>query len=246
MSSAPVKRTRIPWLRFGAESAAIVLSILIAFAIDAWWDYRQDRIDEREALAGLEEEFAAFDGRLGRRALFYDSVVGRIEWLLGSSAGDLRASVGQFAEALGPMVGAPTFETGSGIRDGLVASGGLSVIRNDGLRSRLSSWERVMEETVDNERVVREFAGGVLIPFLAARGVPVGRSLATWRGDRWGLPRLPEAEAMEKYRSLVSDPEFRVLAAWRYDWAVGSATDFRRAQSEARAILQLIREELSD
>ena len=36
---------------------AIVLSILLAFAIDAAWDESRLRVAEREALAGLREEF---------------------------------------------------------------------------------------------------------------------------------------------------------------------------------------------
>lgn len=47
---------RARWLRITAEGAVIVASILLAFAIDAWWDRQQDREDEREALAVLVEE----------------------------------------------------------------------------------------------------------------------------------------------------------------------------------------------
>ena len=49
----------IPWMRISVEATAIVASILLAFAIDAWWQNRQDRIDEQEILAGLRSEFIA-------------------------------------------------------------------------------------------------------------------------------------------------------------------------------------------
>ena len=39
------------------EGLVIVLSILLAFAIDAWWDERQERIEEGEILHGLNQEF---------------------------------------------------------------------------------------------------------------------------------------------------------------------------------------------
>jgi len=32
-----------PLLRYAAEAAAIVASILLAFTIDAWWEERQER-----------------------------------------------------------------------------------------------------------------------------------------------------------------------------------------------------------
>ena len=48
---------QLPWLRIYAEGAAIVVSILLAFWIQAWWDSRQERIDERAALTSLLREF---------------------------------------------------------------------------------------------------------------------------------------------------------------------------------------------
>lgn len=34
---------KIAWPTILAEAAAIIVSILLAFAIDAWWDARADR-----------------------------------------------------------------------------------------------------------------------------------------------------------------------------------------------------------
>ena len=50
----------INWKRIAVEAAAIVVSILLAFAIDAWWDDRQERIEEREVLLGLKSEFSRY------------------------------------------------------------------------------------------------------------------------------------------------------------------------------------------
>ena len=47
----------IPWARLSAEAAAIVLSILVAFAIDAWWNRTQE---ERRLVATLETLEAGF------------------------------------------------------------------------------------------------------------------------------------------------------------------------------------------
>ena len=48
---------QIPWLRVFVEGVVIVLSILLAFGIDAWWDELGDRRSEREALVRLQGEF---------------------------------------------------------------------------------------------------------------------------------------------------------------------------------------------
>jgi hypothetical protein len=50
--------SRIPWLRLITEAAAIVLSILAAFAIDAWWDDVQQQKHLRSVLGILEAGFS--------------------------------------------------------------------------------------------------------------------------------------------------------------------------------------------
>ncbi len=47
----------IPWKRISAEGIAIVVGILLAFGIQAWWESRQNQAEEVEILAGLELEF---------------------------------------------------------------------------------------------------------------------------------------------------------------------------------------------
>ena len=62
----PFGRTRVmtkqvPWVRIVAEGIAIVISILLAFAIQAWWEGQGER-DRRDAiLLGLASDLAASD-----------------------------------------------------------------------------------------------------------------------------------------------------------------------------------------
>ncbi len=150
----------------------------------------------------------------------------------------------RFDHALSWLVGAPTFDLTSSVLDELVASGGLSLIRSVDLRRRISSWPRVAAETSDNELVVRDFVAATVIPFLARTGISIGRSFATFQGDAWGLSRGSDADAVTRYRALVADPEFRILATWRYDWALGSTKKYGQAADLAREIVEIIREQL--
>ena len=47
----------ISWRRIFAEGAAIVAGILLAFAIDAWWDDQVEIKEEQRLLAALANEF---------------------------------------------------------------------------------------------------------------------------------------------------------------------------------------------
>ncbi len=52
-----VETQKIPWKRISAETAAIVVSILLAFSIDAWWDSWRDIERESMLLATLDHDF---------------------------------------------------------------------------------------------------------------------------------------------------------------------------------------------
>ena len=65
---------KIQWKRIGAEAAAIVVSILLAFGIDAWWGNRAEEIlarkyvdyliaEARENLQGLHDLVIYHDGK---------------------------------------------------------------------------------------------------------------------------------------------------------------------------------------
>ena len=51
----------IPWKRLLAEGTAIVLSILLAFSIQAWWDERQDHVEESAILTSLLPELTELE-----------------------------------------------------------------------------------------------------------------------------------------------------------------------------------------
>jgi hypothetical protein len=217
---------------------------LLAFGIDAGWDYRQDRAAEREILEDLAGQFETHVTVLGRMEQAYVSIAGAIEWLLDDSLLEPEPETTRFDSALRGVVGAPTYDFSTSVQEALVATGSLSLIRNADLRYRLTDWPRVLLETSDNELVVREYVAAVLTPFLAEHNIPIGRTFATYRGALWGLSQVAAADALPRYRALVANEEFRTLATWRYDWAVGSISNYRTAAERAREILSLIRQEL--
>ena len=53
----------IDWKRLGIESAAIVASILLAFAIEAWWDGRKSDLQRRDHIVALERDFEQMAAR---------------------------------------------------------------------------------------------------------------------------------------------------------------------------------------
>jgi hypothetical protein len=235
-------RPRLP--RVVLESVAIVLSILLAFAIDAGWDERQERRAEHEILEALESEFEFFGERFSRSATFYTRTGNLITWLLDEAEFD-PGEITRLDSAMLAFVGAPTMDLGSGTHAELVASGRLALISDPALRERVSTWQGLLEETTDNEVVVRQYVVSVMVPFLAARHAPIARISRVPYSSVWRLSVTDEADAIATYRELLRDPEFRALAAWRYEWALGSARSYERARVAADSALTMVRSGLA-
>ena len=56
----------IPWKRIAVQATAIVISILLAFAIEAWWAERQERELEHRTLEALRSDLEATNEELDR------------------------------------------------------------------------------------------------------------------------------------------------------------------------------------
>ncbi len=67
-----IEPQKIPWKRTTVEVSAIVASILLAFAIDAWWEERTEQARADELLLSLELEWSTEIQRIDERLNEYD------------------------------------------------------------------------------------------------------------------------------------------------------------------------------
>lgn len=133
--------SRIPWIRIGAESVAIIASILLAFAIDAWWEQRIEHIRSDAQLGTISNELIEVELRLTR---LDERLVG-----LRQAVSDLLRHVGPETplESMDSLVSlvdlsfrAAKIELPTGSMQALLASGELSNIANHELKALLASW----------------------------------------------------------------------------------------------------------
>jgi hypothetical protein len=235
---------RVSWARLGAEGAAIVVSILLAFAIDAWWDGAQARIEETEVLGELEEEFAGYTVRLAnfeRNALTTARLLEHV----------LAAGPPTFAEPPSVAVSDSavfwlnfnaTLDAVEGTLQALLASGRLELIRNRELRSRLAAWPNIMSDIRDNELARREFEVGVLLPYQVSAGVPLSRAFST--DTEWPTATRSDDVAAAAYREVFRDPGFNTISAEIYRNNLNAAEEYSNAGRAAAQIVELIRGEL--
>ena len=143
LAPAPRQR-RVDWrpkLRwFGAEYLIVVLGVLTAVALNAWWQGQQDAAREQEYLRQLVEDLTQTESRMERREPSHrkgDRAAALLVRSFRSGSTPSADSVVYWATR-GIQVGRPTFVTGTATA--LVETGDLNLIRNDSLRSSITDY----------------------------------------------------------------------------------------------------------
>ncbi len=157
----------VPWLRVFAEGAVIVLSILLAFGIDAWWEGRQERAEEREALEALADDFDAAARELESERLLVDSLLTASHAILRWTGPDADSRhVDSLALVLPELSRMPNYQPPTGTLDALVGSGDLRLIRSDTLRAALASFQNRLAAHKRSEGFGADMLFGEYLPYL--------------------------------------------------------------------------------
>jgi hypothetical protein len=156
-------------LRIGVEGAVIVGSILLAFALDAWWD-SQNRDDElRDQLEVVAREMQSARTALQQVLDAHD--------LNAHLAEQLTAALRQVAEGsevvvsdtlVGPLLPQVTADVTTASLDAFIAAGGLELIEGADIRLHLLDWPTRIEDLLDDEIYLRNFAAADLASHLRA------------------------------------------------------------------------------
>ncbi len=162
---------QIPWNRILIEGAVIVVSILLAFSIDAWWNNRIEQQREREQLKSMRAEFQA---SLPGLDAVLTSVQGHAENVksfiaLLKAAGDEPVLIP--GHLLGSAITWRTSDVSISTLDALMASGDLNLLRNVELRANLAGLPAFLLDVTEDEIIAKNFAETVMSVFLAREGL---------------------------------------------------------------------------
>ena len=228
------------WNRFSIEVAAIVGGILLAFAIDAWWEERQERNEETEQLSRLRDEFITNIERVDQRAKNYSlTVQGSIDifTLIDAAIGRGDITVEVPAEKLRYMLFAPTFEADTPVLDGLIRSGRLEIVEDRRILAALARWERLLRDyTLLAERVRRNI-DAQLLPALYSRS-DIGPILVREAQD---FPTPDDTAAVQAdFVTIRIDEELKGFAAGRFAQGRQSLGAFDRLQTAGESVIESI------
>ena len=136
----------IQWNRLSVEAAAIVASILLAFAIEAWWAEKQERQAELDYLIALQRDFSETRESLENQVDRVSSLFSQVDQVLSVIADSESAKLpNSFSSMVGAAYIIPRPVTVTGTYGDMVNSGSLRLIRNEELMVAMAEFMSILE-----------------------------------------------------------------------------------------------------
>ena len=156
----------IAWKRLTAEGGAIVVSILLAFSIEAWWEQRSQQAEARSYIEAMRTELIA-----NREALIEELEILR-GWMEESEiylntvvSPDASPSYDEVREMVWKTGPARTTPLARAAFDDLISSGGFQVIDSAELRRALADYARSLDGDASEQEDVRDFFNQFVYPY---------------------------------------------------------------------------------
>jgi hypothetical protein len=241
---------------FVVEGLAIVLSILLAFAIDAWWDERHERAEERQVLESLHVEFLANREEAASVILSHESAVQSVAALMELEQDEiLTLSAEEVEQHMRFFANPRTFDAVRGSVDALTSAGKLGILRDRELREALTTFVNILDDAVEDRNYLAQTSMTVWSE--------VARNGGPWRMRAGGLTAEDCAASPEHRNCYINDALAYLPVATPQDLlrlsnntalmgyvnrnkinAARYASEVRQAEKQIETILKLLEEDL--
>jgi len=185
------------------QGATIIFSILLAFAIDAWWDQRKQNLIEIEQLESIKSEL-----ELGLKNL--DNILKAVDYHsnnVDSLIILMRNSTPDSFKVSGTMLGSTimwrTSDVSISTLNSMMASGTLSQLTNLELRDKLANLPAIQIDLTEDEFMAREWSENNMVPYLAKIGL-----LSTAYSNRPGFKNFASRTPIPDFAHVTPTEEF--------------------------------------
>lgn len=140
------------------EIVLIMVGILLALQVNAWWDNRMAREEEQDILLALQDEFLANKNELNHILNVFDvkeSHFARLQKL--SEDQILTLNNQEIDQLMVSLTSRRTFDPIRGTVDALISAGRLDLIRNLELQRAITSFQRTFEEAEEETAYIQDF-----------------------------------------------------------------------------------------
>lgn len=200
----------VPWARLFIEGGVIVSSILLAFAIDAWWEQRQDRQHEMSQLVRVSAELRQNQSMLLTKVdnlqTAFDAAVQLQSWM-GVTPETVKTDL--FNDTWDRMFDIGTFSLVNRAIDEHLATGSQDDAALMEIRSQLSNWSYRSKRLGNQYDILRREHQALIYHLVRNEDAPILGSLPAWM-KQYGIPEtaFPFDQA-----SVLGDPVTESLLA---------------------------------
>jgi hypothetical protein len=231
----------------------IVGSILLAFAIDAWWDEFRDREDAEIVLSSLHEELVGLEEFISWQDQYVAAINNSAKQLLTAAVGENRElgerEIDRLLADLTWFVSGTLFDVPE--LESLVRNDELSLIKNSELRHKLRSWlprNQFFKGAVERQE---RFVNDRFLPYLEEKALfqqiyNVSGQTPGYPEESFPIERI-EIREMRSHSQLLDDPVFQNLLAMRIS-RMYSMVNLRDSEYvvDLRELIVLIEQELAE
>lgn len=233
----------IAWKRLSIEATVIVASILLAFAIDAWWEERGERNAEVVLLERLRVDYIDIQLALNLVELEHrearDACISFMNMPVGESVPATPEADRMVAVV---FLASRTFNPGSGAVASFHSGEGVRLVRNQSLADKLLAWSGLVEELQEEEANLQKGVAERWTPYIASR-VNVGPYVSAFGDLMLGIPSHISTPTTRG--PLTVDNEFINHVLDRFKWQQIALRDIEPVHTAVDEILALLEKELN-
>jgi hypothetical protein len=234
---------RRSYLRLLLEGVVIVGSILLAFAIQAWWDNSQEAEEALRLLISIQSENRQNIERIELHEDYRQLVSGYIRQLATLADNPEAADPNEVDRLIGDTLWYQTDALNWASLDALVDGGQVTLIEDATLRDQLTRLHRYQALFIEIYELEQKHVVDRMAPYLAANGqlAQVLNTTERFPGFPWDYPALdfPVAEKVD-HRALFKQPEFQAIIAWKLTQMNDTGQENGRFLPEARRVDELL------
>ena len=230
-------RQQVPWGQLAFEGTVIVVSILLAFAIDAWWDGRQEADLQIERLAGVAVELQANSEKILEK-------IDRLE-ITTSAASTFLSWMGPEPEVVefeayktqwNRLIAVGSFSLIRSATEDFLASGTMASSQTDEIRRSLAEWYFYGDELQNQYDRLREAHANLADYGHSLSGVPVLHTLSEFAV----MQDHPRSKFPFDQNVVLADPVFESLLAiylMRMEFVSAQVASYQERQNRLLSLI---------
>jgi len=227
------------WKKYVYDSLVIIGSILIAFAIDAWWSRRSDLKQKEALLVNLKLDFEESREQLNQLKHNHYKIEKNVETLLLWSEKDSLSdeNIIKFDSILGAIWWRQVYDPQMGTLESIINTGRFDIIGNNKLLSELTKWASLIKDLNEIETSKVEHFYNFMYPYLLIR--------TSLKDLDKGVPRkVPWIHQNTDTYKLLKDEKFQNLLYmhWVLQWNIN--IEIPHIESTLDSILEITNQEL--